>query len=668
MRTMFQTLFIAAAALSMAACASTATGSSKSTLISSLPAVPETLQQTPPAGTSLVILRYPAVVETDAQVTYRSNYLRTPIGGRANGSIQSQDAQSIADGAIVKSNYFALSLYKELVERLPEHTVLLSPHTIKLAEDGSLTSAPITQAENIPSVLTIDFAAYSFPDPDKMMSREPLTFGDLFTPLITVRSDHRAAPARKGLLLSSEPLLSYAGGTARRDIEASLSSLQNGRFDSPPPELDFISYISAEETEALATKPIGSLGHLKATRLYPVEKIVLDRQALASLAVDQTGAVDPLETVFSSALADQVVGLLNSTDMTKASMMARAASVAQFDPNLAALTLTGMQDADFQARMRYTERLLQAEQRYLSVQSLRIFDGIHNGEMGAQVRDMLTAEYEIIEERRKLARQQNAATALAVLGTVAAVAVASQSGNDGNINFGEVLLVNTIANAATFAATQAFALNRESASIGANYLTSIVPALEDQVSVQVDLIDSNETITAIRFEDLRTKLQELYSESQRSIESIGTSCGYAHSGPEPFGVWLGECADGLGSGTGVGVIRYADGTATEYYGTAQEGKPNGPGFLIHHDETGSMAIEGNFVNGQADGVVRVTSAGQADKLRLYKDGRDIGRAPAISVVPTPFIDPADTPDAEEASGTGVPQAALPRAVLYPKRG
>ena len=109
--------------------------------------------------------------------------------------------------------------------------------------------------------------------------------------------------------------------------------------------------------------------------------------------------------------------------------MGRAVSVAQFDPALAALTLTGLEDDDYQARLRYTERLLQAEQRYLSVQSLRIFDGIHNGEMGAQIRDMLGEEYNVLQERRKLARQQNTATALAVLGAVAAGVAISQTGN-----------------------------------------------------------------------------------------------------------------------------------------------------------------------------------------------------------------------------------------------
>ncbi len=644
------------ALIGLGACAGTATGASKSALITTLPTTPPTLQKSAPAGTTLVVLRYPAVVESDAEVTYRSNYLRTPIGGRANGSIQSQDAQSIADGAIVKSNYFALSLYKELVERLPDHSVLLSPHAVKLAEDGTLTSEPVTQAESVPSVLTIDFAAYSFPDPAKMMSSEPLTFGDLITPLVVIRSDHRAAVPTQGVLLSSRPLVSHAGGRGQTNVSASLASLQDGKFESPATELDFISYISADTVSNLETKPLAAINAENATRIYPIEKIILDREALGQLATDSSGAVDPLEESFSAPLAEQVIAVLNQTDMTKAAMMSRAASISQFDPSLAALTLTGIEDEDFQARIRYTDRLLEAEQRYLSVQSLRIFDGIHNGEMGAQVRDMLTAEYDVLQERRKLARQQNTATALAVLGAVAAGAAASQVGNDGNTNLGELILVNTISNAAIFAASQAFALNRQSAAIGANYLTSIVPALEDQISVQVNLIDSNETITAIRFEDLREKLQGLYSENQRSVENIGTNCGYSHTHEEPAGVWLGECNGGVGSGTGVGVIRYDDGNAAEYYGTAANGQPNGPGFMIRHGELGSTALEGNFVNGEPDGVIKVSRAGQADVLRLYENGKDVGRAPSGQGAPTPFITPAEeTPPATE---NPAPRAAL----------
>ena len=663
MRNIFNALIGVGAAFALGACAATATGTSKSALITTTPS-PQ-LSQPAPAGTALVVIRYPAVVETAAQSTYHSNYLRTPIGGTARAENQISDAQAIADGAILKSNYFALSLYKELVKRLPEHSVLLSPHSVTLADDSTLTSEPITQAESIPSVLTVDFAAYSFPDPVKMMSGAPLTFGDLITPLVTIHSDHRADAPTRGVLLSSQPLLHHASGNAASAISSSLNSLQQGQFDTASSELHFVSFISQDNIGATSTKGLHSQSEQSSTRIYPLEKVLLDRDALNALATDSSGAVDPLEDVFSSPLADKVVDLLNTVDMTKATMMERAVSIAQFDPALAALTLTGLEDEDFQARMRYTERLLQAEQRYLSVQSLRIFDGIHNGEMGAQVRDMLGEEYTILEERRKLARQQNIATGLAVLGAVAAGVAISQTGRDGNVNIGEAILTSTIANAAVFAANQAFRLNRQSAAIGANYLTSIVPALEEQVSVQVNLIDSNETITAIRFEDLREKLQELYSENQRAVEAIGSNCSYTHSDGVSDGVWLGECAGGKASGAGVGILTYDDGTSVEYYGTAEDGQPNGAGYLIRHGPDSIVSLEGSFANGKANGTILVSQAGQEARLRTYADGADIGPAKGDAVQATPFI---ETGTASEENASSIPTASLLKQTARAKRG
>jgi len=194
----------------LTACASTATGQKKSAMVGSAQA--EAFKAQSPAGGVLAVIRYPAVVETNAKDAYYQAFRNAPIGGSvARGADQSMQ-QGIADSVIVKSNYFALSLYKELAARLPEHGVLLSPHAVKLGPDGKLTSEPITQAESIPNVVSVDFATYSFPDPKKMMSGEPLTFGDLVTPLITVRTDHRAAAATQGVLLASEDIVKTAAG------------------------------------------------------------------------------------------------------------------------------------------------------------------------------------------------------------------------------------------------------------------------------------------------------------------------------------------------------------------------------------------------------------------------------------------------------------------------
>lgn len=636
----------------LSACASTATGQKRSAMVGS--AQVEAFTAVKPAGGVMAVIRYPAVVETSAKDAYYAAFKNTPIGGSVPSNSDQSKQEGIADSVIVKSNYFALSLYKELAARLPAHGVLLSPHAVKLGPDGRLTSEPITQAESIPNVVSIDFATYSFPDPKKMMSNEPLTFGDLVTPLITVRTDHRAAAATQGLLLASEDLIQTAAGAGRDSVKKSLQIMQRGQFDTTPAELDFVSYLRRDNRMNVPTQKLNGDASYNAVMSYPLEKIKLDGVALSQLNQANNSSVDPLERVFSDAMADRVISIINDVDVNQAVMASRAAAIAEFDPSLAALTFVGSSNADYQSRARYAERLLEAQRKYLSVQSLRIFDGIHNGEMGVQMRDMILAEYSVLQKRRKMAKQQNSAAALSVLAAIGAVAViATDNGSEnGRSSYGQYLLTNALVQSAFFAGTQAYSLKQQSKSVAGNYLSSIIPALEQQTTVTVDLIDSNETITAIRYEDLQSKLQALYDSKQRSLETVATRCGF-YDANGTTGSWMGVCNGGRANGTGVGVVQMASGNAVEYYGYANGGVANGPGFMIVHEPRGSFTLEGNFTGGVANGPMRVSQAGQPDKLRNYSAGQDVGGAGAAPV--SPF------------NGIAPPAQTAPNARFTPRR-
>lgn len=635
-------------------CASTATGAKQSSMVGLTKA--ETLKAQAPAGGVLAVIRYPAVVETSAKDAYYKAFENSAIGGSNAKSGDAAERQSIADSVIVKSNYFALSLYKEMAARLPEHGVLLSPHAVKLGPDGKLTSEPITKAESLPSAVSVDFATYSYPDINKMMGDKPLTFGDLVTPLISVRTDHRASAATQGVLFASAPLIPYAAGTGRDEAKEAMKSMQRGQFDRKAPELDFISYLAKDTRINVPTKSLKGGSGDNSIVSYPVEKIKLDGVALSRLNTANNGSVDPLERVFSDAMADKVVSIINRADIKKAVMANKAAAIADYDPSLAALTFVGSNKADYQARLKYAERLLDAERKYMSVQSLRIFDGIHNGEMGTQMRDMILAEYKVLEERRRLAKKQNQATAMAILGAVAAGAAISNGGSSGNrcrdarsqteyndcirrqqrTNYGNNVLTNLAIQGAMTAATEAIALKSRSKAIGSNYLSSIVPALEQQTSVTVDLLDSSETITAIRYEDLKSKLQNLYTSKQRSLDTVATRCAFDQSG-STSGTWMGVCEGGKANGSGVGVIQSADGSAVEYYGNAANGYANGAGLMIVHGPASSYTLEGNFVNGLAEGAMKVSKPGQADKLRTYRAGQDVGASSQAPASPFTFV-------------------------------
>lgn len=630
-------------------CASTAKGAKQSAMVGLVKA--ETLKTTVPDGGVMAVIRYPAVVETSAKDAYHKAFESSAIGGTVSSGGDASERQSIADSVIVKSNYFALSLYKELAARLPEHSVLLSPHAVKLDANGKLTSEPITKAESLPNVVSVDFATYSFPDAKKMMGDKPLTFGDLITPLVSVRTDHRASAPTQGVLFASAPLIPYAASNGRKEAADEMKMLQKGQFDKTVPELDFVSYLKKGDRTTVPSTGLKAGIEENTVTSYPVEKVELDGIALARLKDANDGTVDPLERVFSDAMADKLISIINNTDTQKAVMANKAAAIAEYDPSLAALTYVGSDKLDYNARLRYAERLLEAERKYLSVQSLRVFDGIHNGEMGAQMRDMIMAEYKVLEERRKLARKQNQATALAILGAVAAGASIGNSGSSSRCgdartqteyndcirraqrtNYGNQVLTNLAIQGAMVAAQEAIAFKNLSKSVGSNYLSSIVPALEQQTSVTVDLLDSSETITAIRYEDLKSKLQNLYSTKQRSLDTIATRCAFGN-GTSLSGTWMGVCDGGQANGTGVGVLKNADGSSIEYYGYARNGIANGAGFMVVHNISGSYSLEGNFVNGFAEGPVRVSKAGQADKLRTYRAGQDVGSSSSAPVSP-----------------------------------
>ena len=614
--------FLAIAALTTG-CATTAQGISESVVNKSVPN--ESLRANIPEGGVLAVVRYPAVVEEDAKDVFHRAFAKQAIGGTpGRGVTNTIETVAVADATIIKSNYFALSLYKELAAKLPEHGVLLSPHAVKLGPGGELTSEPMTAAEDLPSVVSVDFATYSFPDHSKMMSNHlPLTFGDLITPLVTVRTDHRASAANQGLLLASRPLVSRAAAEGREAALETIDALQRGDLEPVVPELDFISFITNDTQQKVAVQSLATRSDKNATLVLPVEKVRIPESEMFLLEGASDGTVDPIDDVYTDALSSRIVALINGLDTDKAVMMGRAASIAEFDPSLAALTFVGSDEDDYAARAAYAERLLEAQRKYLSVQSLRIFDGIHNGELGAQVRDMIAAEQNVLETRRTLARQQNLAAALAVASVVGGIAATSGSSDSQNERRQRSAAGSILTQAGIFAATEAYSKAQLSKQVGVNYLNSIVPALDQQTTVTLDLIDSNETITAIRYEDLQAKLQDLYSERQRSLDTVATQCAYLEAGGAKRGTWLGVCENGLANGSGAGVLERSD-EVIEYYGYARNGYADGPGLMIKHSSIGSLSYEGSFAQGRPDGAVRVSQAGREDETRLFAAGIDQG--------------------------------------------
>jgi hypothetical protein len=621
----------------LSACAGTASGIKSSVYVAdeSLSVVDVSRSQ----ADAMVIIRYPAVVDEDAQPAYYRSFEQHPIGGtlKQDGRVR-QETDRVAQSIIAKSNYFAMSLYRELRDRLPEYSVLLSPHIIVLDDQNQLSSEPLLASEEIPGVITIDFNVYSFPDPREMMNSEPLTFGDIVTPLFVVHSNRWLRPPTNGLLLSSDPLVVAAWNQSEWQADQQMLGRLNGSVSRYHRPLDFVSYLQ-NGYQASKDLPLKSAGESRrdivAVEMHPLEKIRMDDDVVAGLAVNSL--VDPFAEDFVKGAATRIVTALNKSNHDRATFFSRQIALTEFDPVLGEAFLSRTSNEDLRARLQMGETLIAAEKKFLSAQSESLYQGAYEGVYGEQMRQMIAAEYHLLEDRRELARDQNLSTVLAVVAMAGAVYV----GTSDSSNF---LASNTMANVAMltslWAMNSAFMTHAESKTVGENFLIQMAPAINRQVSVQVEWLESRQEITARDFAEFRAKTLALYQSSARAISTraFDPECRFNFPGLEQGGRWFGQCQDGLGTASGYGLILADQGSVVEFVGTAESGQASGAGAMIIHSpgEIGATYFEGSFDQGLPDGVLRVEKPGRKPRVRQFRAGKDAGPADADQLRPVQF--------------------------------
>ena len=336
--------------------------------------------------------------------------------------------------------------------------------------------------------------------------------------------------------------------------------------------------------------------------------------------------VDPFAEEFIKGAATRIAQALNRADHDRATFFTRQAALARFDPQLGRAFLSRSRGEDLRARLQMGEALLRAERAFLSTQSARLFEGVWEGVFGNQMRELITAEYRMLEERRDLARSQNLSTALAIVAMAGAVYAGSDSDS------GNFFHSRTMANLATitslWAMNAAFARNAESKTVGQNFLAQMAPAINRQVSVQMEWLGSTEQITASDFEEFRSKTLALYQRSVRAVDGrYAAGCAFRHPAVAETGAWYGRCRDGEAAGSGYGVVIDAQGNTVEYVGAAKSGQADGVGAMIFRtpDAAGAVYYEGDFYQGQPHGVVRVEQPGRRPDVRRFEAGVDRGR-------------------------------------------
>lgn len=581
---------------------------------------------TAPNAAALVVIRYPAMIHADAESLYVSSFAVNAIGGEVPYTMYGKpQTERIAQTVIAKSGYFAMSLYRELKARLPENTVLLSPHLVLWDDEQGLYSRPILASEQVPSVLTIDFGTYTFPDVNEMMDSPPVTFGDLVTPLAVVRSGRWARPALNGLILSSDDLAQAAWRASADQAARNVAARLHEAPAPAPASLDFIAFL-AERDPPLVTLPIsapGAGGDRMVMEGYPLEKLRIPEARMVQL--DDAGEVDPFGETFAAGFAGRVVRLLGDIDADRATFFQRQSALARFDPGLARVWFTRTDEESVRARLQLAEALVGAEREFLAAQSDSIYAGTYSGDFGVRMRKIIAAEYRMLEERRRLARRQNMTTAVAALAlagsvygatvttTASAAMVASLSG---------VSLLGSV-----WAMNKSLDTRAESAEVSERFIARMAPTFERQMSVQMEWLDSREVITARGFAEFRNKTLTLYQSRVRSMSvSADAYCEFLHPGAPAAGRWWGECVDGLAAGKGFGVVATPAGSV-EYLGEAENGYAAGVGALVERRQGHTPAYyEGRFRDGLADGDIWVERAGDPPRLRHYTGGVDSGRA------------------------------------------
>ncbi len=573
----------------------------------------------------MVVIRYPAMIHEYAENLFASSFAINAIGGDVPAATAKAQTSRIAQSLVEKSSYYAMSLYRELKKVLPENSVLLSPHIIAWDKERQLHSRPILASEQIPTVLTIDFNIYSFPDVSKMMDSPPVTFGDLVTPMIVVKSSRWIRPPLSGLLIASPPLMDSTWRQEREESDKQIAARLNGVTRTEVASLDFIAFLAERDKSALGlpSRGTGSQGSV-AVEQYPLEKIQMNGSIVSNLETDFS--VDPFDRGFVNGASTRIVELLNSIDHDRATFLARQAALNRFDAELAQVFFVQSADESVRARLQLAEALVAAEKEFLAAQSNSIYDGTYTGNYGIKMRKIIAAEYRMLEERRRLARKQNMTTAIAVVALAGSVygAVASTAASTAAV----VAASGAVMAGSVWALHKSFGTRTESEEVGRYFLARMAPTFDRQMSVQMEWLESKELITARGFAEFRNKTLSLYQARVRSMTvSVDRRCQFSYPGFNQPGRWFGACNDGQASGRGYGLVRSGSGETLEFIGTARAGLASGSGGMIinRRNQLGPTYYEGTFSEGLPNGTVRVERLGVSPALRQYKKGKDVGR-------------------------------------------
>jgi len=431
----------------------------------------------------LVELRFPALVSESAEIPLaRSFTLRTGgAGATATGTIATQDSTA----SLSKSTYYALEFYAALSRHLPEGSIILSPYELRTNAQGLLVESHFDKDASPPALLTVEFLTLHAPGAKDVLEAKWVTFGDLITPLIVVRTAPENSPATDGLLAVSEPIIAPAGSARGMRVASD--------------KISFTSYLNYGPAHLAAPRAQVVDGEApapgKVLRL-PVEKLQMASES-------DNPSRKALQSAFSEVIKPHVslvVALLNQLDETDA-----------LRPGLARWSrlyaTTAPRDGAASAR---TQQLLakvyQLEKKFLSKRAEKLYERVQDGDSGQIMRKLLQQEREVLAERRALANQQDLSFAATIGASVLSGVAAYKGENE---------LSSVAQSAATLAGqsyTEAAAL---SARLAATFRTEFSAIYEGHHEYSVSAVKGEQAFVASTMAELRRKAKTYYDQNQK---------------------------------------------------------------------------------------------------------------------------------------------------------
>lgn len=567
---------------------------------------------------ALVVLRFPAVLEERAKAVFKEQYasqrLSFPPDTRSEGSAPL--VENVELEALNKTGYYVFELYQALQKKLPPNTVLLQPTIISLDNNGELIER--AEEEFPPSVLYADFFAYVYPT--RPMTYEPQTFGDLITPLLTVRTALAAAPTTLGTLVGTQYLLTPPDNIAY-ELDGSHSL---GRT--------LIDYLRNGMSDTHIFEHVVTARPLQRDKVFAFDLTEVEMNQDQLKAQAETEGPVPFEDLPAKPVmelyANVIVDALNVVDHDLATREARRKYISRIDPELAqAYPLPPGEDIPVVQRKINLLRVIEAaERKTLAQSSAKSLTEIYHGEFGQNMRQQFLVELEHAEKMRSNMKGQIAGQVMGILlaGVGGVMESRALARNDSALYSNSFSMKQS----AMQASLSGYQLQGARSHLSTEFESALASVRESQLEYSIKL--EGEGVIKIQADNLRgarNKFRSIYAkrmglgafilaesaEGSQGMQCVGTQRPMEALPDTTISVtWTGTCSNTGANGYGLALWMQNGTFLGEFQGEMRDGQAQGRGrVVLPYKETPFFhSVEATFANGQPVGPMVVHAPGK----------------------------------------------------------